>query len=226
MKREPSFARFGIPATYRKMFFGRTAGQSGEDLFAAPALALEVDDVGLHEHRAAVAEDRHSLRGKRDVGILLDLVAQSFGRALQEVSIARRALRVELEVFDATVFQDDELDVLPAHVDDDVRILVELHRRLGVRHGLDQRYVGLEHIVQDVFGVTGGAHAENIEVRALGLDLLANRREHVDGVLDRIAIRKLIGLAQDIARLREQHGFGGSRSAIDADEAVNGLAWL
>ena len=176
--------------------------QSGENLFAAPALALEVDDVGLHEHRAAVAEDRHGVGGERDVRVLLDLVAQRFGGALQEVSVARRALRVQLEVFDATVFQDDELDVLPADVDDDVRILVELHRRLGVRDGLDQRDVGLEHVFQHVLGIAGGADAENFQLRALRLDLLADGSEHVDGVLNRIAVGKLVGLAQHVAALR------------------------
>ncbi len=45
--------------------------QAGHDLFRLPALALEVDDVGLHEHRAAVAEDWEALGGEGDVGILL-----------------------------------------------------------------------------------------------------------------------------------------------------------
>ena len=39
-------------------------GQPGKNFFGAPALALEVHDVGLHEHRAAVAEDGHGLAEK------------------------------------------------------------------------------------------------------------------------------------------------------------------
>ena len=122
--------------------------QSGEDLFAAPALPLEVHDVGLHEHRAAVAEDRHGVGRERDVGVLVHLVAERFRRALQEVAVAGRALRVQLEVFDAPVFQDDQLDVLAADVHDDVRVLVELHGRFGVGHGFHQRHIGLEHVLQ------------------------------------------------------------------------------
>ncbi len=47
-----------------------------------PALALEVDDVRLHEHRAAVAELRERLGAEGDVGELLDLEAEAFARSI------------------------------------------------------------------------------------------------------------------------------------------------
>ncbi len=145
---------------------------------------------------------------------------------MQEVAIARRALRVQLEIFHPAILQNDELDVLPAHVDDDVRILVELHRRFRMRDGFDQRHVGFQDIFQNIFRIAGGPDSQNFQFRALRFDLLAQILEHVDRVLNRIAVRELIGLAKNIAAFIEQHGFGGSRSAIDADKSADGLAFL
>ena len=88
-----------------------------------------------------------------------------------------------------------------------------------MRDGFDQRHVGFEHVFQHVLGVAGGADSEHLQRRALRFDLLAQRREHVDGVLDRIAVGKLVRLAEHIAGIGEQHGFGGSRAAVDADES-------
>ena len=195
--------------------------QAGENLFRPPALTLEVHDVGLHEHRAAVAEHRHGLRRECQIGVLLDAQAESFRGGLQEVSIARRALRVQLEIFHAAVVQDDDLDVLPAHIHDHVRIFVELQRRLGVRDGLHQRHVGLEHIFQNVLGVAGGGHAQHFELGALRFHLSAQVLEHLDRVLNRIAVRELVRLAEDVAVFVEQHGLGRSGSAVDADEAAD-----
>ena len=66
----PSFARFGMLATYRKTFFGSTAARPARISSGAPALPLEVDDVRLHEDGAAVAEDRHRLGGEGHIGEL------------------------------------------------------------------------------------------------------------------------------------------------------------
>src|SRR5262249_45458202 len=98
--------------------------QTGEDLFRRPSLTLEVHDVGLHEHGAAVPEDRHRVRGERAVREFLDRNAEGFGGRLEKVPVPGRTLRVQLEVLDAPLVQDDQLDILSADVDDDVRILV------------------------------------------------------------------------------------------------------
>ena len=143
--------------------FRQNVCQSGEDLFAAPSLPLEVYDVGLHEHRAAVAEDRHGVRGKSDVSVVLYFVAERLGGTLQEVAVSGRALGVELEVLNAAVFQHDQLNVLAADIHDDVGILIELHRRLGVRHGFHQRDIGLEHVFQNVLGVSGRTDSQNLQ---------------------------------------------------------------
>ena len=152
--------------------------------------------------------------------------AEAFGGGLQEISIARGALRVQLEVLHAAVVQDDDLDVLPADVDDHVRIFVELQRRLGVRDGFHQRDVGVENVFQNVFRVAGGRDAQNFQLGVLRLDLPAQVLEHLDRVLNRIAVRELIGLAEDVAAFVEQHGFGRGRTAIDSDKAGDGRVLL
>ena len=200
-KREPSEARFGNAGDVEKDILRQHIGEPGKDLLRPPALALEVHDVGLHEDRAAISEGGHGLGGEGDIGEFLHLHAEAFGSRLQEVSVAGRALRVQLEVLNAAVFEDDELDVLAADIDDDVRIVVELQRGLSMRDRFHQRHVCVQHIFEDVFGVAGRSHAENLERRALALDLLAQLLEHLDRVLDRIAIRKLIGLAKNFAVL-------------------------
>src|SRR4029077_20523651 len=43
--------------------------------------------------------------------------------------------------------------------------------------------------------------------------------EHLDGVLDGIAVGQLIRLAEDVAALVEQDCLGGRRTAVDSDEA-------
>ncbi len=129
------------------------------------------------------------------------LHAEAFRGRLQEVAISRGALRVQLEIFHAAVFQNDELDVLAADIDDDVRIVVELERRFRVRDCFHQRDVGVQNILENVLRIPGGANAENLERGALALDLLPQLLEHLDGILNRIAVRKLVGLAENLAVL-------------------------
>ena len=197
---------------------GENRRQTGQDFLWRPSLPLEVDDVRLHEDGAAVPEHRHRGGRERALREFLDRNPERLGGRLQEVAVARRALRVQLEVLDPPLRQDDEFDVLAADIDDDVGILVVLDRRLGMSHRLDECRVGRQHVLQNVFRVSGRAHAEHFERRPLRLDLFAQLVEDVDRVLDGIAFRELIGLAQHVAVGRQQHALGGGGPAIEADE--------
>ena len=92
---------------------GQGQGEAGHDLRRLPAELLEVRDVLLQEDGAAVVKSRRPLGAERDVGPLADVIAEAGGRALEEVAVAGRALRVELEVLDGARLHDDDLDVLP-----------------------------------------------------------------------------------------------------------------
>src|SRR5215813_1141216 len=203
---------------------GQHRRQPGHNLFRLPALPLKVNDVRLHKDRAAVAEGRHRLRAECDVGVIFDLHPKAFGGGLQEVAVARRALRVKLEVFDLAVFQNDQLDILPADVNDHVHFLVELKSRFSVRDRFDQRDIGREHVFQNVFGVPRCDDAHYFERGPLVGHLFFEFGEDFFGVFDGIAFGELIGLDQHVPVLVEQHGFGRSRTAVEADKAFDDLA--
>ena len=162
------------------------------------------------------------LRRERQIGILLYVQTETLSCRLQEISVARRALRIQLEILHPAVVQNDDLDILPAHVDDHVRIFVKLQRRFRVRDGFDKRHIGVENIFQNVLRISGRCHAQNFQFRILCFDLPAQVLEHLDRVLNRIAVRKLIRLAENVAVFVEQNGFGRGRSAVDSDESADG----
>ena len=174
---------------------GKHCGQTGKNFFRAPALALEIHDVRLHEDGTAVAEDRHRLRRESQVGVLFDAQAKTFGCGLQEISVARGALGVEFEVFYSPVMEDDDFDVLTADIDDDVGIFVELQRRFGVRNSFHQCHVSVQNIFQDVLCVTRGGDSQDFQLGLLRFHLAAQVLEHLDRVLNGVAIRELVGLA-------------------------------
>ena len=205
---------------------GEHGGQTCQDFLGTPTLTLEVHDVGLHEHGATVAKHRHRLSGEGEVGILFDAQPEPFRSRLEKVSIAGGALRIQFEIFHPAIVKNDDLDILPTHVDDHVRIFIELERRLRVSHGLDQSHVGVQDVFQNIFGVAGGGDSQDLELGILRFDLSAQILEHLDRVLDRVAVRELVGLAQDVTAIIQQYGLGGSRPSVDADEAADGLAFL
>jgi hypothetical protein len=88
------------------MFFGSTAASPAR-ILGRPALPLKVHDVGLHEDRAAVSEDRHRLRGERPIGVVVDWNTESVGGRLEKIPVSSRALRIQPKVFDPAILQDD-----------------------------------------------------------------------------------------------------------------------
>src|ERR1700722_1998400 len=199
--------------------------ESGQDLFRTPPLALEVHNIGLHEDRAAIAERGHGLGSEGNIGKFLYLFAKTFRSRLQKVAVSRRALCIELEVLHPAVLEDDQLNVLPANINDDVRIVIELKCRFRLLNRLHQSHVCVHHILQDVFRVSGRAYTQNLKRGAFALDLFPQLLEHLDPILDRVAIRKLAGLTKNFALLAQQDRLGGSGTPIDADKTRNRLAW-
>ncbi len=145
---------------------------------------------------------------------------------MQEVAVARRALRVELEVLDAPVLQNDEFDILSTHVADDVRFRVEVKGRLRVRHRLDDSHIGAQHVTQNILGITGRAYAQQLERSALRFDLLAQVGEHFLGVFERVALGELVALHHDFAVFAQQDGLGRGRPPVDAHEGPHLFARL
>src|ERR1700681_655694 len=72
--------------------------QRGEDFLRLPTLALLVDDIALQEDAASHRELWHRLCAKRPIRDFAEGNAESFGDALEESSVSRRALRVQAEI--------------------------------------------------------------------------------------------------------------------------------
>src|ERR1700746_3074033 len=134
--------------------------EAGKNFLRLPPLALEIHNIGLHEDGAAIAKYRHRLRGKGQVRVLIYVEAEAFRGRLQEVSIPGGTLGIQLEILHAAVMQNDDFDVLAAHVDDYVWIVIELQRGFGVRDRLHQSNVRFEDVFQNILGVPGGCDAE------------------------------------------------------------------
>ena len=77
---------------------GQHVAQAGHDLFGFPALALEVDDVGLHEDRAAITETREAFGAECGVGVLFHRThnyANAEEYFLRSLAIQEKALGAE-----------------------------------------------------------------------------------------------------------------------------------
>ncbi len=180
---------------------GQHLRQPGEQLLLREALLLEVDAVGVEEHRAAVAELGRQLGLERDVGVVGDLDAELVGHRLQQHAVAGRALVRQAEVLDVAVLHEQDLDVLAADVADDVDVAEVVRRRHHVGDGLDDAGVRLDRLLEHVGGVAGRAEALHLQDRALVGDVLLQARQDLLGVGDRVALGQHVRLLEQLARV-------------------------
>ena len=157
------------------------------------------------------------------VSVLFHLHAEIRGGRLQEVAVAGRALGVQLEVFDPTILQDDDLDILSAHVTDDVGFGVEMERGLRMGHRLDNGHISGQHVLQEVLGITRRSDSKELELGPLTFHLLGQVFKHVLGVFDRVAFGKLVTLDEELLVFVEEHSLGGCGTAIDAHKGFHDL---
>jgi hypothetical protein len=85
--------------------------------------------------------------------------------------------------------------------------------------------VALDRFLKHVGSVAGRSKALHFQRRAVVLHILANPREDLFGVLDRIALRELVFLGQDLGGVVvDQHRFRRRRATIHPDDAAHDLA--
>src|SRR5438093_982787 len=96
--------------------------------------------------------------------------------------------------------------------------------RLGMLARLHERGIRSEDVLENVLCVACRADAEDLERCPGRLDLRPQLVEDVDRVLDRIALRELVGLAEHVAVGREQNALGRRGPAVEADERLDRLA--
>ena len=146
-------------------------GHPRQDLLLLPPELLEVHDVRFQENGASVGEDRKTLGPEGGVGEIGDGVPEPLRRGLEEVAVSGGALRIEPEVLDRAVLEEDHLDVLAAHVHDHVGVGVVVEGRLGVGHRLHDGDVGQERLLEHVLGVSRRPHAADDKGGPLRPDL-------------------------------------------------------
>src|ERR1700723_3702938 len=91
---------------------------------------------------------------------------------------------------------------------------------------LHQSDVGIQNILKNVFCVAGSANTQNLERRTLRFDLHSKLLEYFNRILNRIAVRKLVGLAKNVPFFFEHGSFGRSRPCINSDETGDDLPWI
>ena len=119
---------------------------------------------------------------------------------------------------------EQDLDVLPADVADDVDVAEVLDGRHHVRDRLDDVHVGAQRFLEDVRRVASRAEADHVEGRTLIVDGRLDLREQLLGIGDRVALRELVLFRQDVTVLVDEHGLRRSRAAVEADDAAHLLA--
>src|SRR5215471_409190 len=58
---------------------GQDRSKACHYFFRLPTLPLKINDIGLHEHCAAITESRHRVGPKSDISVILDLHPEAFG---------------------------------------------------------------------------------------------------------------------------------------------------
>src|SRR5262249_29221787 len=142
---------------------GQNSSQPSHNLFRFPSLSLKVDNVRLHENRAAITESRHASSTESPFGVFFDRHAETFRGALQKIAISRGALGIQLKVLDLTILKDDQFDILAPDIADDISIFVEAQRRFSVGDGFYQRYIRTERIFENIFGITGSSNSQDFQ---------------------------------------------------------------
>ena len=105
----------------------------------------------------------------------------------------------------------------------DVDVAEEVHGAHHVSDGLDDVHVREHRLLEHVRGVAGGAEADALERRALAHDVVVDVLQQLLGVLDRIALGELVGLAEDLAVFVDHHGLRRGRATVETDHAAHDL---
>ena len=176
------------------------------------------DDAGIHEDRAAAAEERRVLRreGLGGDGPHRDL--QGRGEILQEGAAARRTGLVHHDVRDDAVIQPDGLHILAADVQQEGGILHILLRRPGMGNGLDKVALSAESLVEQKLPITCGACSKDLKLRSGIPVALPHGDQRFLRHHQRLACVRRIERVQELPVLSQQHELRRRGTGIHAEE--------
>ena len=157
--------RFGADDLVDRVFHDG-GGEPRGDVLHGRALLLRLFDGAVHEHRAAAAQLNGMFREQPELGKFVDLHAHRPGEGLDEGTAARGARLVEHDRVDRAVLDLETLDVLPADVDDEIGLRVEIQRGFEVRDRFDDAEIRPDRRLHHIFAVARDRRAADADAPA------------------------------------------------------------
>jgi hypothetical protein len=123
---------------------GHRVAEPAEDLRRGGALLLGVDHIRLGKNRAAPRDPSRAGRRGHNRADLLDRVVHAQGLLVQERSGARSAEGIHREIADLEAiflfFDEDQLGILPSHVNDRPDLWIEILNCPGLGDNLIDKF--------------------------------------------------------------------------------------
>ena len=139
------------------------------------------------------------------------------GKSLDERAAARRTGLVEHDGIDGVIFHLEALDVLPADIDDEIRLRIEMECRLEMRHRLHDPEIHFERRFDQVLAVSRHRAGTDIDpVSRQGIDF----PEFIQDNVERLAVVRLVMRIQNAVIVGDQNHLRGRRTAVDSQISV------
>ncbi len=192
--------------------FYHTDGEARRDILNGGPILLGLLHRGVHEHRAAAAQLHRGVAKQAQLGKVLHIPAQGLGKGLQEAAAARGAGLVEEDIAHRAILYAEAFHVLPANVDDEIHLGLEVAGRRKMGHGLHQAVVAAQGLAAQQLAIAGGGGRGNHHLGGCLIQGQHHLAQHRHGV----AAVGLVALVQHLAVLAQQHGFQGGAARVYA----------
>ncbi len=190
--------------------------EPGDDVVVGGGYLLEVYHVALGEDGATAGHSRRVLALQCQMAELLYGEPHAVGLLVEERPCAGGAYGVHLEVGNPELAafllrHEDELGVLPAHLDERPGLRVVDLGSLCLRYDLVGK-AGAYHRGYELSAASGDGH----ELYVLPAVLLHQLRQHGEGRLKRLALGPCIMLFEQVLAFIENYRIGAYRAYINA----------
>ena len=186
-----------------------------DDVLAAVAHLGLVDQVGLGEHGAAGGDGGGGFALEGDAAEFLHLHAQAVGLAGEEGTGACGAEGVHGVVHHHAVFQQDDLAVLAADLENSAHVRVQRGGAHGVGRDLVFNHGRAHHRADEPAGAASGAHGDHLIVVLVEF-CLQQFQKTPDG-LDGVALGPDVFAGEEIVVVIDDDALGGDGADIDAE---------
>ena len=201
-------------------------GKPGADVGHAGAFFLRLLHAAVHEHGTATPQIDGGPGMQRLLGEVLHGEVQAGGEGLDEATAAGRAALVEHDVLDHSVLHRHALHILPADIQDEIDLRVELACAAQMRHGLYLAAIRLDGLEQKGLAVAGRGGVPDVHERlALGIfgDALLELAEHAACSAQHVAFVVGVKAIEHFAALADKGAFERGGAGIDAQVGLSAV---